>query len=98
VLRKRYYRGGKNCRVWFYLPKEVNAKSVHLVGDFNQWDEQSHPMKEKKDGSFYTAITLETGRGYLFRYLLDNERWENDWDADAYEPNELGEENSVVNV
>ncbi len=98
MLKKSYYKGGKTCRVWFYFPAEVEANTVHLVGDFNDWDRESDPMKEKKDGSFYTAVTLETGKSYQFRYLIDGETWENDWQADAYVPNEQGSENSVVEV
>lgn len=98
MLKKRYYKGGKKCRVWFYLPTQVNAETANLVGDFNDWDKTANPMKMKKDGTFYTAVTLDTGNEYQFRYLLDSERWENDWEADDYQPNELGEENSVVIV
>lgn len=98
MLKKRYYKGGNKCRVWFYLPTQVNAETANLVGDFNDWDKTANPMKMKKDGTFYTAVTLDTGNEYQFRYLLDSERWENDWEADDYQPNELGEENSVVIV
>jgi 1,4-alpha-glucan branching enzyme len=98
MLKKHYYKGNQNCRVWFYLPHEVKTGSVHLVGDFNDWDEQSLPMEQKIDGTFYTAVTLETGRSYQFRYLLDDGTWENDWEADDYVANELGTENSVVKV
>lgn len=98
MLKKRYYKGGNNCRVWFYLPSQAEANTVHLVGDFNDWDETANPMKERKDGTFYTAVTLEAGKEYQFRYLINNERWENDWDADDYLPNDLGIENSVVSV
>jgi hypothetical protein len=66
--------------------------------DFNGWDQRAEPMKKKKDGTFYTALTLNVGRSYEFRYLLDQERWENDWSADAYSPNEMGTENSVIEV
>lgn len=98
MLKKSYYKGGKNCRVWFYLPSDVNAETAHLVGDFNGWDQEANPMKQKKDGTFYTAVTLQTGEEYQFRYLLDGKRWENDWQADAYAHNEMGDENSVVKV
>ncbi len=98
MLKKHYYRGGNNCRVWFYLPPDVNADEVTLVGDFNDWDRSANPMKKKKDGTFYTALTLETGKEYQFRYFLDGHRWENDWDADDYVPNESGTENSVIKV
>ncbi|MCB2202914.1 isoamylase early set domain-containing protein [bacterium] len=98
MLKKSYYRGGKKCRVWFYLPATVDAETVFLVGDFNDWDESAQPMKQKKGGTFYTALTLETGKEYQYRYFLDGERWENDWEADYYAPNDLGTENSVVKV
>ena len=98
MIKKHYYRGGKTCRVWFYLPAEVNAREANIVGDFNGWDQRVNPMKVKKDGTFYLGLSLEAGKDYQFRYLLDHERWENDWQADAYVPNDLGEENSVVKV
>lgn len=98
MLKKTYYKGGNKCRVWFYLCPEVEAKTANLVGDFNNWDRNADPMKIRKDGTFYKAVTLDTGKEYQFRYLLDNESWENDWDADAYKANELGTENSVVIV
>jgi len=55
-------------------------------------------MKQLKDGSFSTTLSLTPGNSYRFRYLLDEERWENDWDADLYLPNEFGSEDSVVTV
>jgi hypothetical protein len=29
---------------------------------------------------------------------IEGERWENDWEADAYTPNEYGKDDSVVEV
>jgi len=55
-------------------------------------------MKRRKDGSFYLTISLTPGRSYRFRYLLDDTRWENDWAADQYVPNDFGSEDSVVQV
>ena len=98
MLKKHVYKGGERVRVWFYLPPEVNAQKAYLVGDFNDWDRTSNPMKKKKDGTFYTALTLDAGKTYQFRYFLDGERWENDWQADAYVLSDLGVENSVVEV
>lgn len=98
MLKKHVYKGGNRARVWFYLPADVDAKEATLVGDFNDWDKTANPMKKKKDGTFYTALTLDTGRAYQFRYFLDGERWENDWEADDYVPGVMGEENSVVEV
>lgn len=98
MLKKNYSKTGSNCRVTFKLPAEVNAKKVSLCGEFNDWDVVAHPMKELKDGSFSLTLSLESGRAYRFRYLLDGERWENDWAADAYLPNSYGGDDSIVQV
>lgn len=98
MLKKSYTKTGSSCRVTFKLPAEVDAKTVHLCGEFNDWDEQSHPMRELKDGSFSLTISLKPGNSFRFRYLLDGERWENDWEADGYKPNEFGSEDSVVKI
>ncbi|MBG0788320.1 MAG: isoamylase early set domain-containing protein [Anaerolineaceae bacterium] len=98
MLKKSYTKGGAKCRVWFYLPAEVEAETACLVGEFNNWDRNANPMKKKKDGTFYTVLTLDVGQAYQYRYCLDGERWENDWEADFYTPNDHGTENSVVKV
>lgn len=84
------------CKVTFELPNDVRADSAAVLGEFNNWDEQATPMKRKRDGSFSASVSLETGKEYRFRYLLDNARWENDWKADGYVPNAFGTEDSVV--
>ncbi len=84
------------CRVTFQLPKEVNAKTANVVGEFNKWNTFATPMKRKRDGSFTFVMELPVGQAYRFRYWLDNQRWENDWQADRYERNEFGTEDSIV--
>jgi 1,4-alpha-glucan branching enzyme len=98
MIKKTYSKTGGSCRVTFELPPEVNAETVHLCGEFNEWDETAHPMKRRKDGNFSLTVSLKPGQEYRFRYLLDGERWENDWEADAYVPNPFGTEDSVVKV
>jgi 1,4-alpha-glucan branching enzyme len=98
MLKKSVTKGGKTCRVTFSVPSEVDAQEVFLCGEFNEWDETSYPLTRRKDGRFSVTVALETGRDYRFRYLLDGERWENDWEADAYAPNEYGSEDSVVKL
>ena len=98
MLTKNYSKTGSACRVTFKLPASVTADHVTLAGDFNDWDQAKTPMKQLKDGSFSVTITLKPGAAYRFRYRLDGERWENDWEADAYLPNAFGSEDSVVEV
>ena len=96
--KKDYTKTGRSCRVTFELPAEVNAGNACLCGEFNDWDQSSHPMKRGKDGSFSLTISLKPGRQYRYRFLLDGERWENDWAAEDYAPNALGSVDSVVNI
>jgi 1,4-alpha-glucan branching enzyme len=89
---------GESREVTFELPSDVNAQTACLVGEFNEWDRESHPMTRREDGSFTLTVSLTPGQAYRFRYLLDGERWENDWEADAYWPNDFGSDDSVVHV
>ncbi|HUV26307.1 MAG TPA: isoamylase early set domain-containing protein [Anaerolineales bacterium] len=94
--KKDFTKTGRSCRVTFELPAEVNAQKAVLCGEFNQWSQSSHPMKRRKDGSFTLTISLKPGQQYRYKFLLDGERWENDWAAEAYLPNEHGSEDSLV--
>lgn len=97
MLKKSYTQSGR-CRVTFELPAEASAETATLVGEFNDWDKTAHPMSKRKDGRFSITLTLDAGRQYRFRYWLDGGRWENDWEADAYVPNDFGTEDSVVDI
>jgi 1,4-alpha-glucan branching enzyme len=89
--------GDGTIPVTFRLPAEVAATTAHVVGDFNDWSTEAHPM-ERDDQGFHAEVALEAGRRYQFRYLLDEERWENDWAADDYVPNEFGGTDSVLDL
>lgn len=73
-----------------------DAKSVSILGDFNGWNEEVHPLKQARDGSWKCDIKLEPGE-YQFRYRVDRSRWLND-DAAPRKGNQFGSENSVVVV
>ncbi len=100
MLKKQYLKDKPACKVTFTLPKEVvnGAQEVKVLGDFNEWSwENGVSMKASKTA--YTAVVeLTTGNDYQFRYLIDNEIWENDWQADAYQVTPFGVENSVVSL
>ncbi|MFV0423422.1 isoamylase early set domain-containing protein [Oleidesulfovibrio sp.] len=100
-LNKQFLKSKPVCKVKFRLDKSTapGIESVYLVGDFNDWNENSTPMKRLKDGSFSAELTLETGRQYHFRYLADGSAWLNDDGADAYSWCEFAQaDNSVVEV
>jgi hypothetical protein len=84
--------------VTFTLPSEVGAGDVALCADFNGWTAGSIPLSRGSDGAWQVTVPLEPGNSYRFRYLLDGERWENAWQADRYEPNPFGSDDSVIIV
>ena len=98
-IKKQYLKTNPVCKVTFRLePEEAqNAKSVHIVGEFNNWNKQKTPMKRLKNGAFTLTLDLEPKRQYQFRYLIDQHIWANDAAADHYAPTEFaGTDNSVV--
>jgi hypothetical protein len=80
------------------LPAEVQAGTVALCGEFNDWSAWDTQLERGSDGSWQATIALEPGRSYRYRYLLDGQRWENDEQADRQVPNALGSTDSVVAV
>ncbi len=99
-MKKQYLKSRSVCRVTFTLPNTVapDAQSVALVGDFNNWSTDASIMKRIKDRGYTANLDLKPGREYRFRYLIDGNRWENDWNADRYEPNSFGSDDSIVVV
>jgi 1,4-alpha-glucan branching enzyme len=95
MLKKRQIKKNNITKVTFVLPAEVTGQSVHLVGEFNEW-QATQAMKRQSDNSWKLTLDLEPDNEYQFRYLLDEKGWFNDSDADRYAPNPFGEQNSVV--
>jgi DNA-directed RNA polymerase omega subunit len=100
-IKKEYLEGGKLCKVTFRLPSMAapGAKSVSIVGDFNNWNTRANPMKRQENGDFEISLKFEPRKEYQFRYFIDESKWENDWNADKYVKSPLGDsDNSVVLV
>jgi 1,4-alpha-glucan branching enzyme len=98
MIEKKPLKTKETTKVTFTFPASLEAETVHLVGQFNDWSETDLPMKRQKDGSFTLTLDLPKGRDYEFRYLVNTTEWHNDWEADAYIPNPYSGDNSVVKV
>jgi 1,4-alpha-glucan branching enzyme len=99
MIEKKPAPSGKSVRVKFELPGDVAKESAYVVGDFNEWSENDQPMKYVKSRDVWSAtVSLEPGRSYQFRYLIDGETWQNDDQADGFEPSPYFTENSVIRL
>lgn len=73
----------------FTLPAEAleGATEAVLLGDFNNWTPGTEfELRSHHDGSFRTIVQLEEGETYHYRFLLNNGRWVNDYNAQQYTP------------
>ncbi len=97
MIYKEPTTDGKHVQVTFELPSSIWAERVNLVGDFNDWDNFRHEMRQSRsDGNWRITLLLPAGAEFQFRYLVNGRDWHNDWHADKYVSNEFGTDNSVV--
>lgn len=82
-------------RVTFSLAAP-HARQVSLVGDFNAWDPDIHPMKKDAEGLWQKTVVLAPGT-YEYKFFQDG-RWVPDPQNDHQRPNRFGTQNSVVVV
>ena len=67
--------GAHPCRengedgVWFTV-WAPNAVAVYVIGEFNGWNEQSHPMQKIADMGIYELFVPQAPVGTLYKYLI----------------------------
>jgi 1,4-alpha-glucan branching enzyme len=73
-----------------------DAISVSLVGDFNEWDMQAHPMRRQPDGAWLLQVPLHHGH-HQYRFVVDGEP-QLDPHASGVTRNHAGERVSLLAV
>jgi 1,4-alpha-glucan branching enzyme len=73
-----------------------DAKTVSVVGTFNNWDPEKNVMKKGKSGIWKSEMKLEAG-DYQFLYYADQTLWINDENCPRIK-SDVGTENSVFTV
>lgn len=53
-----------------FICQAPQAQSVAVVGDFNQWQPNSNPLRKQVDGSWQGAISLPHGH-HRYGFLVD---------------------------
>ncbi len=68
-------RSGETVTVRFVLQAR-EAGSVHLAGDFNEWDTESFAMHRMEDGSTWELVVpLRKSGVYVYNFIVDGVRW-----------------------
>ena len=74
-----------------------DAKSVALVGDFNDWSLSATRLaRQPGDGVWWVTVSLPPGR-YRYAFIVDGDSWRSDPNAPVVE-DEFGGSNSVVTI
>ena len=64
------YSAHRNSRAVNFVCDSPCAKSVNLVGDFNKWDPQTHPMTRMPDGAWMLKMELRHGH-HRYAFMVD---------------------------
>jgi alpha-amylase len=81
-----------------YAAAAPAPSTVSLVGDFNAWKPDAHPMTlDQKSGQWQITVPLKAGR-YLYKFLVNGKDWLPDPKQPEFEPDPYGGKNSVLVV
>lgn len=96
MVQKTYYKTKDYCKVKFSVNFE-NAETIEISGLNSDW-QNTIIMSKKKDGSFTCDINLPKDSRHEFKYLVNNNIWINEPEADGENYNVFGGSNSVINL
>lgn len=75
------------------------AQRVAVVGDWNGWDPETHPMTDADgDGIWHIEIEIAPDGEYQYQFLINGERWIPDPESPMKVDDGFGGENSVLNI
>ncbi len=65
-------------RVTFALPMDEPGGAVSVVGNFNDWNPFTHPLRKRANRTRSAAVTVQAGSTLHFRYLAEGGVWFDD--------------------
>ncbi len=81
---------------WTFSLEANGAKEVFLVGDFNNWSPEKHPMQRDESGMWNKRVMLSPG-DHEYKFLVDGQ-WKEDPRNNQRCPNCFGSYNSIVSL
>ncbi len=68
----------------FFAVWAPNAASVHVIGTFNNWNEESHPMTKLGPGGIHQIFIPDVGDHEMYKYLIQTPSGEKLYKADPF--------------
>lgn len=69
-MNRNPYSAHRNLRAVNFVSVAPEARAVSLVGDFNHWDPQAHPMQRQPDGAWALKVELRHGH-HRYAFSMD---------------------------
>jgi 1,4-alpha-glucan branching enzyme len=80
-------------RVTFALPAGEPNGGVSVVGDFNDWNPYTHPLRLRSNRTRSASVTVPAGSTLRFRYLAEGGFWFDDDTVPAH-----GDQGATITV
>ena len=74
----------KGVKGVFFAVWAPHAAAVHVVGEFNGWNEESHPMKKEGPGGIHSLFVPGVQENTLYKFLITTEKGEKLYKADPF--------------
>ena len=58
----------------FFAVWAPNAAAVHVIGEFNGWNEDSHLMTKIGPGGIHTLFVPDVAEGSMYKFLITTEK------------------------
>ena len=82
-LGSHMVKDGKKEGVYFAV-WAPNARTVSVVGEFNEWDMTANPMKREKNIGIYTCFIPNVRKYSMYKYCIETYTGEYIFKADPY--------------
>lgn len=84
-------------KVVFYYHDD-NARTVHLAGDFNNWNSSENQFFKNGDGLWHAEISNLSNGKYRYKFVIDSSIWVEDTSNGMKEEDSFGGFNSILVV
>lgn len=74
----------KGVKGVFFAVWAPHAAAVHVIGEFNGWNEESHPMKKEGPGGIHSLFLPGVQENTLYKFLITTEKGEKLYKADPF--------------
>ncbi len=69
---------------WLFRVWAPHVTSVHVVGDFNEWDPKATPLTPAAESDIWEGFVAGLNQGDLYKYVIETKTGELLWKADPF--------------